>query len=456
MGSQNKSKGSKNNMGKKQGSTARRGQATITGHGDYTISTKAANRLRTAASLGERLLAALPKGAFSAAGGALGGMLGPQGGMVGAALGHGLSSITGYGDYVVSSNTLSTTGSAVDTVPQFVRKGADVRVMHREFLGDIKVPAIPTEFSNLTYRISAGETNTFPWLSSIARQFQEYEIHGMVFEFKTMSSDYAASGPLGTVCLATNYNANDLPYTSKIQMENSDFAVSTKPSYSIIHAIECAQADRPTKCLYVRDSNTVGDVAEDARLYDLGIFQLATVGLPGTVGSVLGELWVSYDISLKKPIISVSAALLPNERVQVANTSSMANAVHVATGFSGETNGLIQTNATGVLPSAVVKWVSTVPSDRNTFQILKAGTFSIAGKMQANGTITPDSITAMVFTSPAVKNCGATWANSNNYSAFSQQVVVPIEAIGSEFTVDFGTVGVSAIQSIYLDVAVIR
>jgi hypothetical protein len=38
-------------------------------------------------------------------------------------------------------------------------------------------------------------------------------------------------------------------------------------------------------------------------MYDLGNFQFATVGLAGSAGQVIGELWITYRVALFKPIL---------------------------------------------------------------------------------------------------------------------------------------------------------
>lgn len=44
-------------------------------------------------------------------------------------------------------------------------------------------------FNGLVYKINPGNPETFPWLSSIASNFEAYRIEGLVFEYKTMSAD---------------------------------------------------------------------------------------------------------------------------------------------------------------------------------------------------------------------------------------------------------------------------
>jgi plastocyanin len=221
-------------------------------------------------------------------------------------LGNGLSRILGFGDYSVKSNSIFQESMAIapgESVPAFGMIGQETRVRHREYIQDIVVPSTPTAFTNTAFTINAGDAVTFPWLAALASNYQQYKVNGMVFEYKTLSSDITAGGALGAVVLATNYDVTETEFTDKLHMENSQYAISAKPSQSQIHTIECDQNLTQSKLLYVRDGNSrVSGV--DARLSDLGKFQVATVGLPGSAGVVLGELWVSYDVSLYKPEIA--------------------------------------------------------------------------------------------------------------------------------------------------------
>lgn len=256
---------------------------------------------------------AIPDGSFSRLGATAGGMLGgatalgPAGGIVGSKagsyLGGKLAQILGFGDYQVVGNSLMKTGTALPEgmeVPTFGNGRHETVIRHREYIKDIVVPADPTAFSLERFKINAGNSLMFPWLSAVASRYQQYRVNGMVVEFKTMSSDITAGGALGTVVLATNYDAIAYDFRDKIEMENSQYACSAKPSRSQLHAVECDPSVTQSKLLYVRDSGASTATSDD-RFYDLGHFQIATQGLPGAAGAVLGELWVSYDISLFKP-----------------------------------------------------------------------------------------------------------------------------------------------------------
>lgn len=230
----------------------------------------------------------------SAVGGLFGG--GETGGRIGKWLGSSIGSIFGSGDYITSGsptyNILSN-----DAVPQFSTGKFQNMVCHREYIGDV---VGSTGFNNNVYPINPGIGSTFPWLNTIAAQYEEYKLHGMVVEFKTTSSDYNAASPaLGVVMLATQYNVNSPAFITKIAMENYEYAVSVKPSQSVLHAIECKQSLTPDYEKYVR----TGDVADqDLRLYDFGTLNVATQGMSSAY--TVGELWISYCVELIKPKIT--------------------------------------------------------------------------------------------------------------------------------------------------------
>lgn len=266
----------------------------------------------------------IPKGTFSRLGGQGGGFLGRNvagridpllanggsklGGQTGRWMGQKIADLVGFGDYAVVENSLSNVGKAITPgtpVPAFGTTNAVTRIKHREYIADITVPASPTLFNNTLYQVNPGNIALFPWLAPLANSYQQYRFKGLIFEFVSTTSEVASGGPMGSVMLAANYDVTDAAFSTKQQMENSQFAVSAKPSCSQIHTMECDLSQTAANLLYV-DSNVTHN-EQDPRWCDLANFQIATVGLPGTAGQVLGELWASYDIELFKPEINISA-----------------------------------------------------------------------------------------------------------------------------------------------------
>lgn len=225
---------------------------------------------------------------------------GDVGEYLGNKLGRGIGSVFGHGDYVLPGfNVQSNTLIPGDTPPQFGVEHGDrvTRVRHREYIGDV---FSSTGFTIQGYYINPGLGSTFPWLSAVAGNYECYRIRGMLFEFKSMSSDAlnSTNTALGSIIMATQYNAASSNFASKQQMENYEFAQSCKPSQCMLHYIECERGANPLSEQYIR----VGSVpsGQSAQLYDIGQFFLATTGMQAANVN-LGELWVTYDIELLKP-----------------------------------------------------------------------------------------------------------------------------------------------------------
>lgn len=227
-------------------------------------------------------------------------------------VGEFIPKLLGFGDYMspafkVSSNSImdAMTSNGPPNMQSTVNRSHIIR--HREFLGDIISSETAGEFQIAKYPLNPGLSRTFPWLSALAQNFEQYRINGMVWEFKSTSGDAVSNtnAALGTVIMATEYNAaNQAPFSNKQQMENHEFASSCKPSWSMLHPIECKRSQTPVSELYVRLNDDIPDNA-DIRMYDLGNFYIATVGQQGTSVN-LGELWVTYELEFFKPQLESS------------------------------------------------------------------------------------------------------------------------------------------------------
>ena len=215
---------------------------------------------------------------------------------VGRWLGSGIGTILGSGDYsVVGAAPAYNVLSNGNQIPKFASTKQTNIVCHREYLGDIFGTV---GFSNTSYPLNPGISTTFPWLSSIARNYQQYKFHGIIFEFRPLITDFVTNGAPGVVIMATNYNADSPVYDSKQEMENSEYAVSVKPTRDLMHGVECATNQTVLSELYIRSGAV--PAGQDLRLYDLGSFQFATQANPV---QDLGELWVSYCVEFFKPVL---------------------------------------------------------------------------------------------------------------------------------------------------------
>lgn len=236
-------------------------------------------------------------------GSALGGMVGQPaiGGTLGTGLGAVVSRWLGQGDYSVQSNSVVKSALRASTsIPNMHKDDQTITIRHKEFLASIKGSQL-FEVQRF-FILQPGDTNTFPWASGIAARFQQYRIKGMVFHY-VPTSGYAVSGTnpaIGAVMIQTSYRANDSQPTSKTEMLNEYWASEASPADSFCHPIECSPKENPFSVHYVR---TVPPPESDTPLmYDLGVTYIATQGMPAN-GNVVGDLWVTYEIELSKPLI---------------------------------------------------------------------------------------------------------------------------------------------------------
>lgn len=228
--------------------------------------------------------------------------------------------------------------------PRVANSNGRFIITHEEYLGDLNSSQA---FVNNGFALNPGLTlaqgGFCNWLPNVAQQFEQWKPKGIVFTYKSTSSDAvlstAANSALGTVSMATDYNALNPAFANKLQMENYEHSVSCKPSVNMRHFVECARKQTPVSELYIRTGAV--PTGADQRLYDLGLFQLAASGQQ-SAGGAMGELWVSYTIELLKPRIQsgiggVNDADVNFDHIQVYNAGKATAGVLPATPFGTST-----------------------------------------------------------------------------------------------------------------------
>jgi len=234
---------------------------------------------------------------------------GPVGGRAARAATNFLAKVTGHGDYNLSGNSF-----LAGSPPSFLNSTKGMRVTHREYVQDIYGAAsgtftIATGLSQAP--INPGLSSLFPWLSQIAANFENYRFLGLIFEYKSTSSNYVSStGALGTALLATQYDVHSPAFTTKQQMDGYEFATSGRADATLIHPVECARGSDTLDTLLIRVGTSTSPVptGADQSFYDIGELTVAAQGQNSGTAYAIGELWVSYDVLLTKPHISNSVS----------------------------------------------------------------------------------------------------------------------------------------------------
>lgn len=234
-------------------------------------------------------------------GGALGAYAGmpAAGAVAGNSLGAAISKWLGFGDYSVSTNSVVSRAST--GIPMMHKEGQSVVIRHREFITTVKSSTAFTVQES--FQLNPGNSSTFPWLSTIANSFQEYRFKGIVFHYiPTSGNAISGTSPsLGSVMLQTSYRSNDSPPSNKAELLNEYWSGESVPADTFAHPIECNPAENPFNVQYVRS----GDVppGDNQLFYDLGVTHLCTQGQLAANNN-LGDLWVTYEVELKKPIVA--------------------------------------------------------------------------------------------------------------------------------------------------------
>lgn len=180
-----------------------------------------------------------------------------------------------------------------------------ILVRHREYLRDLNTGVFTPDGGDVpditSYRLNPTDATTFPWLSPIARRFQQWRPHGIVFELVSASGAAVAStnAALGTFSMATQYDVLAAAFSTKQSLLNSHFATSARVSDNQMHPIECRREDVVGNILFC-DPEQEG---WEPRLDDLGIVTIWASGSQATY--VAAQLWVTYEIELIKPKLGV-------------------------------------------------------------------------------------------------------------------------------------------------------
>lgn len=262
----------------------------------------------------------------------------PGGDMVSKAIGLGRYDMAGLGSYgpAVQNNAIVHGGGGdgmdVATVnPTMDDDSGDIIVSHKEFVRNVVVKGTQGKQSGFAIDalpINPGLQETFPFMSQIAQNFTMYSMEGLIFTFKPLSGEGGGStNQLGKVILATDYDPAAKPFINSVQMENYQYSQSTKPSLGMQHGVECKKTQSITEMNYIR----TGASTRDKAFTDIGLFQIATEGIPvgGPVGQestmIIGEIWASYRVRLSRANL-YSSLLGYNIRMNIARYATAAHA----------------------------------------------------------------------------------------------------------------------------------
>jgi hypothetical protein len=160
-------------------------------------------------------------------------------------------------------------------------------------------PSAYPAFSLQQFAVNPGQAGLFPWLSSIAKNFEKYQFEYLEFVYKREVSEYAANGQTGKVIMSFDTDASDPAPTSKQQMEDTDPHCDCMPSENMKLVVPSAMLKKLNDACFVRPGALPANT--DIKTYDIGVLNVACQGTAANTS--VGELHVSYRLRLMIPVL---------------------------------------------------------------------------------------------------------------------------------------------------------
>jgi hypothetical protein len=235
----------------------------------------------------------------------------------------------------------------VGVTKSIARNRRDMVIEESEYVGEVTVANQPN-FNNVAYAINPGNATMFPWLSTIAKQFEKYRFESLVFIYRKEVSEFTTGGQTGKVMMSVDFDASDPPPATKQQIEDTMPHADAMPCESFDFPIDPRDLlPSGTDAKYVRTAGLPGST--DIKTYDIGNLNVATSGV--TVNTAVGELHVAYRVTLMKPVLENLAGPHANNSVSFyinSASTALTTATPINMPFTVSTNGVILAYAAGV------------------------------------------------------------------------------------------------------------
>jgi hypothetical protein len=176
-----------------------------------------------------------------------------------------------------------------------------VQVTRTEYISAIlSADMLSSQFSNKMYSINPG-LELFPWLSQVADNWSKYRFKRIRFHYKPVVSSANLTGAMGSILLAFNVNAADDKFESFGEMVEYSGSIEKRLCDEIWFSLDTKGIGSNDGSLFVRTGDVDG---QDIKTYDLGTLQIAQDHVSTSAypeGTLLGHLYVEYDVELIRP-----------------------------------------------------------------------------------------------------------------------------------------------------------
>jgi len=191
----------------------------------------------------------------------------------------------------VASTTVMT-----GTSPIFRGRTANsTRITNREFVTDVFTTAPQTVWEPQSIALNPGIGTSFPWLSSVANQWELYRFHRLTIHWVPTCPTTQS----GAFCLCVDYDALDTPPQDKQTMLSYGDARASAGWNAFSLPLSPSKLGLGMPQRYTRSGSYAGPL--DLKTYDVGTlyYNFPVSGASGTLS--VGELWFEYDVELYNP-----------------------------------------------------------------------------------------------------------------------------------------------------------
>jgi len=203
-------------------------------------------------------------------------------------------------DKTVTASVSKSVRKIATKVPRMSQKFDATVIEHSEYITDITSANV--NFAVTPLPLNPGISKTFPWLATVATQFESYKFEFVEISYKPVCP---TSTP-GVISIAVDYDAADAAPTSKAAINSYAETASSSVWDITIHKCKKINMNKFGPQRYVRGITLPSGT--DIKTYDTGTIYVSSSNTPATQ-TQLGEVWIKYRVRLYTPQITTSSLI---------------------------------------------------------------------------------------------------------------------------------------------------
>jgi len=175
-----------------------------------------------------------------------------------------------------------------------------LRIKHKEYVTELNSSA--TAFAVVqSFAVNPANANLFPWLSALASRFESYRFKSLRLIYQSESSTLST----GYMGIAFDSNTDDPPPTNKPQA-CAYKSVKRDNLWKAFTLVVSSEELNKRKSYYNDTQGTAIGTAKQDLYYTGNLFAFSGTAAGNTV---VGELWVEYDVEFMTPEIQLPSTL---------------------------------------------------------------------------------------------------------------------------------------------------